>query len=404
METRDRLLAGGRHGAAVLPGKGAQSTLVLYMTGELKPKMPPNGAIDMERIAVIRRWIEEGAKVDSMAMPAPVSAIKKPVPLPLPTAQISNQPAPVTALAFSPDGTMLAAGGYKAVRLLDPKTGNVMQTVPGPVDQVQAVAWSSDGRYLAAAGGTPGKSGEVVIFDTQTWKPLKTLSGHTEVVYAVAWKPNAMEIATGSLDKTAQIWDVNTGRSMHTIKDHADAVFGIAYSPDGKLLATASADRTAKLFNTTTWKRTDTLNAHQDTVTHVAFNQDGTLLATVGADRQMKIWKVDPGKIENPVRSQGERDVINTCAFSPDGSLLVWGASNSVVKVFSGDGANQKREMKDPKDWVYAVAVGKDNQTVAAGTQDGKVLFWDIKAGKLLYTVTLLPGGAKVELASEVKK
>ena len=70
MESRDRLLAGGRHGPAVLIGKGAQSSLVQYMTGALKPKMPPNGAIDMETIAVVRRWIDEGARVDSMTVPA----------------------------------------------------------------------------------------------------------------------------------------------------------------------------------------------------------------------------------------------------------------------------------------------------------------------------------------------
>ena len=75
----------------------------------------------------------------------------------------------------------------------------------------------------------------------------------------------------------------------------------------------------------------------------------------------------------------------------------VWGASNNVVKVFNDNGTQQKREMKDAQDWVYSVAVGSDNQTVAAGTQDGKVLFWDVKAGKLLRQVSLLYNGAKVE-------
>jgi hypothetical protein len=403
METRDRLLAGGRHGAAVLTGKGAQSSLVQYMTGELKPKMPPNGAIDLEKIAVIRRWIDEGARVDSMTVPAAAPSSKA-ASRPAVTIQSVSQAAPVTALAFSPDGAQLAAGGYRVVRLLDPKTGSVIRTVAGAADQVQALAWSSDGKYFAAAGGVPGQSGEVVIFDAQTWKPIRTLAGYTEVVYAVAWKPNSMEVATGSLDKTAQIWDAATGKSVRIIKDHADAILGVAYSPNGKLLATASGDRTAKLFDTATWKRTDTLSAHQDAVTHVAFNAAGTLLATVGADKQMRIWKVDPGKIENPLRTQGEGETINTCAFSPDGSLLVWGASNNVVKVFNGDGSTQKREMKDAKDWVYSVAIGADNDTVAAGTQEGKIYLWGVKDGKLRLTVTLLPNGPKVETVSETAK
>ena len=402
MESRERLVAGGRHGPAIVQGKGAKSSLVQYMTGELKPKMPPNSAIDLEKIAIIRRWIDEGARVDSMVLSALDVSGKTSASPQLPQAQ--SQPAPVTALAFAPDGKLLAAGGYRVVRLIDPKSGAVVRTVSGAADQVQAVAWSSDGSRLAAAGGVPGKSGEVVIFDTATWKPLQTLTGHTEVVYAVAWKPASAEVATGSLDKTARIWDSVTGKSIRTIKDHADAIFSVAYSPNGKLLATAGGDRTAKIFDSATWKRTDTLNAHQDAVTHVAFNSAGTLLATVGADKQMRVWKVDPGKIENPLRSMGEGDVINVCAFSADDSLLVWGAANSAVKVFNGDGSKQMREMRDAKDWIYSLAVGGDNDTVAAGTQDGKIYLWGVKDGKLHLTLLLAPGGPKVEFAMEPAK
>jgi WD40 repeat protein len=374
------------------------------MTGELKPKMPPNGAIDLERIGIIRRWIDEGAKVDSMVLPASSTGGKGTARTPLAAQPAIVQAAPVTSLAFSPDGTHLAVGGYRAVRLLDPATGAALRTIPGPVDQVQSLAWSSDGKYLAAAGGVPGKSGEILLFDTKGWKAVRTLTGHTEVVYAVAWKPSSMELASGSLDKTVRIWDAASGNVLRILKDHADPVFSVAYSPDGKLFASASGDRTCKLFDTNSWKRTDTLSAHQDAVLHVAFNKDGSLLATVGADKQMKIWKVVPGKIENPLRNQGEGEAINSCAFSPDGSLLVWGASNSMVKLFNGDGSNQRRELKDAKDWVYCVAVRNDNDTVAAGTQEGKVYLWSAKDGKLRLTVTLLPTGAKVETVSETRK
>ena len=383
------MVGGGRHGAAILVGKGAQSSLVLYMTGELKPKMPPNGAIDLEKIAVIRRWIDEGAKVDTMILPASAAGSKAPAPLLKAQANAEHLPAPVTALAYAPDGKLLAAGGYRCVRLMDAVTGEVTKTIPGPADQVQALAWSSDGKLLAAGGGVPGKAGELVLFDTATWKPIRALAEHTEVVYAVAFRPNMHELATGSLDKTVRIWNADTGQSIRLIKDHAEAVFGVAYSPDGKLLATASGDRSAKLFQTADYKRVASLTAHQDAVTHVAFNQNGTLLATTCADRQIRIWKVEIGKMENPLRQQGEGDVINACIFSPDGSLLVYGSSNSRVRVFNGDGSSQKQEWKDPEDWVYSVAVGADNQTVAAGTQDGKVLLWNVKQGKLIHTTML---------------
>ena len=397
METRDKLIAGGRHGAAVVAGKSADSSLVKYMTGELKPKMPPGGAMDLEKIALIRRWIDEGAKVDSTVMPEVGRKGEEEKRRRGDTLnhQLStiNSPAPVTALAYSPDGNTLAVGGFRVVRLLNPATGEVTKTIRGCADQVQSLAWSSDGKLLACAGGEAGKAGEIILLDTAAWKPLRKLEGHTEVVYAVAWKPNTHELATGSLDKTARIWNGDTGQCTRTIKDHAEGVMGVAYSPDGKLLATGSLDRSAKIFDTTTWKRQSALTAHQDGITRVAFNQNGTRLATSSLDKTVRVWTIKPGTVENPDRTMGEGDSINACAFSPDGNLLVWGASNNVVKVFNGDGTQQKREWKDPTDWVYSVAVGKDNQTIAAGTQDGKLLFWNAQDGKLIRQIVLTPEG-----------
>jgi WD40 repeat protein len=394
METRDLLLKGGRHGAAFVVGKGAQSSLIRYLTGENSPKMPPNGALDLDKIALLRRWIDEGAKVDSTLAPV----IAKSTPLlntQTPEHPNTSVPAPITALAYSPDGKVLAVGGYRAVRLLDPTTGLTVRVVTGAADQVQAVAWSADGKLLAVAGGVPGVSGEVVLYDAETWLPLRTLSGHTEVVYAAAFKPGGRELATGSLDKTARIWNIDTGQCTRVIKDHADAVMGVDYSPDGKLLATGSTDRSVKLFDTATWKRVAVLNAHEDGVTRVTFNAAGTLLATAGTDKTVRIWAVKIGAMENPQHTLGEGDAINACAFSPDGSLLVYGACNRVVKICNGDGSGQKAELKDLSDWVYSVAVGKDNQTVAAGTQDGKVLFYDVKQNRLLRTITIAPSTEK---------
>ena len=103
--------------------------------------------------------------------------------------------------------------------------------------------------------------------------------------------------------------------------------------------------------------------------------------------------------MENPVRNQGEGDMITDCAFSPDGSLFVWGAANHSVKVFNNDVSQDKGNLQGARDWVYSVAIANDNQTVVGGTHDGLVLFWDAKSKKMLRTVEMLPGGPKIETA-----
>jgi len=107
-------------------------------------------------------------------------------------------------------------------------------------------------------------------------------------------------------------------------------VFGFARTR--KLVATAS-ETGAPDLDTATWRRTDTLTAHQDSVTHVAFTVREHCLH--GRRRQTDASvEGRSGKMENPVRALSEGDTINSCAFSVDGKLLVWCASNSTVRVF----------------------------------------------------------------------
>lgn len=410
MTTRELLLRGGRHGTAVVPGKaGAQnSALIHYLTGEKQPRMPSGAPpLDRDTIDLIRRWISEGAKFDaaSAAAAVPVPARTKAGLTPAVTP--GRSAAPVTALAFAPDGKLLAAGGFRSVRLVDPATGTVTRTLSGPVDQVQAVAFSPDGRWLAAAGGVPGERGEVIVWDIAAGKLLRRFgNAHADVVYGLAWKPNgaaaSSEIATASLDKTVRLWNAATGKPGRVLRDHADAVLSVAYSPDGKLLATGSADRSAKLFDSATGKGLAVLAAHGDSVTGVAFNHDGKLLATVSADKTLRVWKVAPGGMGNPERTQNESDTVNACVFSGDGSLLAYGAGSKVVKIFNGDGAQLKRALTEPlADWVHSLAIHRDNRTIAAGTQNGLICLWNADEGKLIRSITLsapvAAGSRKVE-------
>ena len=380
MDTYEKLLGGGRHGAAILPGKGAQSSFLRYCTGELKPKMPPGGALDKVQLSVLRRWIDEGARVDSLTAATPTNPLT-------PARRGENKGgavAPVTALALSPDGSTLAVGGYRVVRLLDPVTGALQKTLTGCADQVQSLAWEASGQRLAAAGGVPGESGEVTIFDLAKNSIQRKLTGHTDVVISVAWRSGTEEIATGSQDKTAALWNVGTGQRLRLLKDHADTVLAVAYSPSGEFLATASADRTAKLYRTKDGVRVAALNAHQDAIVRLAFSPDSKRLITGSADKTVRIWSVKDGPIENPDATQSEPEALTACAFSPDNQRLFWVSASRKIKVFAANGRDYQMEFADATDWVTSLAATADGKTLIAGTLDGKLLFWDLPARKFL--------------------
>ena len=390
MDTAAKLLAGGRHGAAIVPGKGAQSNFLRYCSGELKPKMPPSGALDKVQLSLFKRWIDEGAKVDSLTAPTNTSVSPSPgspglaTPSGFAKGGVRGIVAPVTALALSSDGKTLAVGGYKVVWLLDPVTGELQKTLTGCVDQVQSLAWEANGQRLAAAGGVPGESGEVAVFALASGKVEKRLTGHTDVVVSVAWRSGTNEIATGSLDKTAALWSVGTGQRLRLLKDHADTVLAVAYSPSGEFLATASADRTAKLYRTRDGVRVAALNAHQDAIVRLAFSSDSKRLATASADKTVRIWSVKDGPIENPDATQSEPEALTACVFSPDNQRLFWVSASRKIKVFAVNGRDYQMEFADATDWVTSLAATADGKTLIAGTLDGKLLYWDLSTRKFL--------------------
>jgi WD40 repeat protein len=111
------------------------------------------------------------------------------------------------------------------------------------------VAFSPDGKLLAAAGGLPGRGGELRIWDVEKRALLHTIAGHADCIYAVEFAPDGASVATASYDKLIKLWNVATGKEIRTLKDHIDAVYALAFTPDGQRLVSASADRGLKFWD-----------------------------------------------------------------------------------------------------------------------------------------------------------
>ena len=373
LDTYENLMKGGKHGQAIVPRDANGSRLIAMLEGKLNPRMPiDDDPLPSSDIATIRSWINAGA-------PGPPASAEADAPAPLVTPNIRPEVAvasPVSSVRFSPQGSVLAVGGYQEVHLIDPLSGAMLASLAGHADYVRSIAFSPDGKLIAAAGGGPQQDGEIKIWDAQSHQLLKTMRGHKDCIYSVAWSPDGKLLASGSYDRAVKLWDVTTGKEVRNLQDHIDAVFAVAFSPTGKLLASASQDRTVKIWDVATGRRLYTLSDASDGLTSVAYSPSGEQVAAVGYDKTIYVWRL------------GEEDghLVQSLIADEDSLLaLVWSPDGKVIITSSSDGSIRFRDTKldlmgvidKQPDWVEALAISPDGKWLAAGRYNGTLSLYD---------------------------
>ncbi len=378
------LMNGGKRGVPVVAGKASESLLVKYIEGTMKPRMPLGDQLSVDEIKVIRDWIDAGAVGDGGMGRAgerekSESTSKANIPDIKPTAPVK---AAISSLAFSPNGALLALGGYKEVELRNASDGKVTSKFTGAANQVRAVAFSPDGKLLAAAGGNPSQFGEVKLYNVSDGKEVISMRGHRDNIFALAFSPDGKTIATCSYDKMIKLWDVASGKELKNLKDHTDAVFAIAFSPDGKRLASAAADRTVKIWDVASGERVYTLSDALDTVNTIAFHPSGKYLAGAGADRSLHIWELGD-KDGKRIRSLiSHEDAINAIAYSPDGKTIVSTGADKAIKLWNAADLSEIKMLEAQPDWVLALAFSPDGRQLVVGRYDGSVVSYELQSGK----------------------
>ncbi len=377
MESYESLLKGGVHGPIFVPGKSSESRIVLMLEGKVQPRMPFGGEpLDPRDISLIKAWIDAGAKGPTGRETAPLAAAPKlAIPEVKPQVPVVS---PVGALAFSPDGKLVAVGGYQEVRLMDAANGKIVAAFSGHADLVRALAFSPDGTKLAAAGGQPARSGEIKIWDVRSHELLRTIEGHNDCIYSVAASPDGKMLATGSYDKMVKLWDFSTGKELKNLKDHIDAVFAVAFSPDGKRLASGSQDRTVKIWDVAAGQRVYTLSEALDSINTAAFSPSGSQLASAGVDKQIRVYNLGEKSGSLAVSMIAHEDTILRVVYSPDGKTLISTSADRTIRVWEAPTISAIKVLEKQPDWVEALSVSPDGKWLAAGRYDGTVSIYQL--------------------------
>ncbi|PYV10317.1 MAG: hypothetical protein DMG23_08085 [Acidobacteria bacterium] len=380
LESYETLVSGGAHGPVVVARKSDESRLLLMVQGKVKPQMPFGGTpLSETDIATLKAWIDAGAEGPALGAPLTTPPPDASLPEIKPEVPVAS---PVSAMAFSPDGKLLAVGGYGEVRLLDPSGGSTVAAFPGHSDLVRALAFSPDGKWLAAAGGLPARMGEIKIWDLQTHQLLRTMMGHKDCIYSVAVSPDGKLIASASYDKLVKLWDPGTGKEVRTLKDHIDAVFAVAFSPDGKRLASGAADRTVKIWDVASGQRLFTLGEPLDGVSSIAFRPSGNQIAAAGADKLIRTWDLSEKGGTLAQSMIAHEDAILQILYSPDGKTIISSSADRTIRIWDAASLTSIKVLEKQPDWVQAMSISPDGKRLAVGRYDGTVSIYDLETSR----------------------
>jgi WD40 repeat protein len=209
----------------------------------------------------------------------------------------------VRALAAAPDGKRLASAEEAAVQLWDATTGKATSRLTGPTDGLLGVAFSPDGTRLAAGGyesrlylwdlGTGKKQ-----FDVPAYPPIpaNTEERPLTVVGAVAFSPDGKEVAAGGADGRIHLFSTVDGKLLRSLAGHTSAVTSLTYHPGGTLLISGSKDGSVRLWAPANGQALKTLEGHTAWVQGVTLLEKGTRLASVSADQTVRLWDLTSPK------------------------------------------------------------------------------------------------------------
>jgi WD40 repeat protein len=388
LETPQTILKGGDSGPAVVPLKSAESLLLKAASRADEPMMPPAanevGAPNLtsEQLGLIKKWIDEGAKGEVSAAAEAIQWQALPPGV-----------NPIYAVALSPDAQYVACSragqifiyhvgsGQMVTRLTDPeliKSGMYQNRGVAHRDLVQSLAFSPDGQLIASGGFR-----EVKLWRRPSNVHKADLAGATAPATALAASADGRWAATGQANGEIKLWDTGTLKDPKTLAGHTAAVSAVRFTADGTKLVSTSADKTIRVWNVSDGAAVGQFETPAP-ITSLAILAEGGQLATGHADNLVRLWTLpaDPAaQITAGAQLAGHGAAVTALAVVPgDKNQLVSASDDGTIRHWTLSDAKQIREIKHGAA-VTALAMRPDGKQLASAGTDNLIKLWNAADG-----------------------
>ncbi len=316
---------------------------------------------------------------------------------------------PMWAVAFAPDGQTLAVGSYKKVLFYKLDSGEKIAEWVVSDDAVRALAYSTDGKWLAVGAGVPGGKGEVKLCDAMSGKVLRTLLLHEDTVESVAFDGN--KLLSAADDERIVVTDATTGQRIGALTEHVGRCLSVTVPKNtsdaqgGLLFASGGADKMLKIWDANLRRVVVNFDQCGSPVWSVASTPfPGQFLVGAG-DGSVRLFQVSTVTDQKSAPPAGEplprtgRQVWERR--SHEGAVYAVAADEKRVysggedgKIYVGNyGGGIERELTEARGDIWALAVSPDGKWLASASRDGKARVYLIERGILFWELPFSPPG-----------